>query len=117
MNVNTTKPVANTPWRVVTANDYSGIAIEDSQGALVLEMEWDDTEPFESDIHDDTKANAELIVRAVNSHAALVEALEGCLESMAKVRQDPFTTCACAEQLALAHRHATIALALAKEQS
>lgn len=53
----------------------------------------------------------------VNSHAALVEALEGCLESMAKVRQDPFTTCACAEQLALAHRHATIALALAKEQS
>lgn len=121
MITNTTKPVAHTPtpWEQHGCAVYQADKWEDgvnNGGRLIANTFPYETEPTIYP-NDQDEANAQLIVRAVNCHAALVEALEGCLESMAKVRQDPYTTCACAEQLALAHRHAQNALALAKEQS
>lgn len=69
------------PWRVSTANDYSGIAIEQDAKSLtdripICEMEFDDTEPFESDIHDETKANASLIAASPELLAACQQALK-----------------------------------------
>ena len=81
------------PWRVSTFNDYSGIAIETDRSRVddretICTMEFDDSvadysdkktesarraDSWNNDDHDETKANAALIVKAVNEHAALLE--------------------------------------------
>lgn len=65
-----------TPWRVFTTKDgrkLVGVGDKDGQGILDCGFGvW-------SWMHADGIANAELIVRAVNSHDALVKALRGLL--------------------------------------
>jgi hypothetical protein len=63
-----------TPWLI---SRRSSTAIETGQGMLIASTGgYSDTGRDSEDIHDEQTANAALIVRAVNSHAELLEALE-----------------------------------------
>jgi len=50
------------PWRTVTGNDYKSIAVEDSKHGLICEIELADQQCFESDLNDEAKSNARLIL-------------------------------------------------------
>ena len=99
---NPTDKATARPWRVSTANDYSGIVIESSERKpddrqTICTMEFDEThvqycesaaEAFAGDVHDETKANAAFIVRACNHHAELVAALRNAVECLAVCAED-----------------------------
>lgn len=65
----TLKPLAwDKGWHVEEGSSGHYVAIKDGNGRLVAKIPWDNS----SDPHDGDRAN--LIVRAVNSHEALLEA-------------------------------------------
>lgn len=67
---------------------------------------------------DENEANAAFIVRAVNSHAALVEAVEGLLPWIAKAQADnAFENCAMPNGASVAMQKARAALELEKGTS
>lgn len=109
MITNTTKPVAHTPtpWEQHGCAVYQADKWEDgvnNGGRLIANTFPYETEPTIYP-NDQDEANAQLIVRAVNSHAALVEACEAALDCF-----NGQLTAASIEKL-------RAALALAKEQS
>jgi hypothetical protein len=82
-----------TPWRVFTSKDgrYLGVGEETGDGILANGYGmWRDG--------DEAIANAALIVRAVNSHAELVAALESAVDLLEQARReanydlDPYET-------------------------
>jgi hypothetical protein len=95
---NQTDKATARPWQVLTANDYRSLAICGAGKAIdapiIAVIELDDMAPdysggaksaFNCDDNDEPKANAALIVRAVNEHAALVAVAEAAKKAQSQL--------------------------------
>ncbi len=84
MSKTQTEKATARPWQVLTANDYKSIAVcgpgKFIDAPIIAEIQLDEMAPdyagsaaaaFNCDDNDEPKANAALIVRAVNEYAAL----------------------------------------------
>lgn len=79
---------------------------------------------FEAGYQQTREQDASMVLGALNEcdrlradKAELLEALNECRAAMLQVRNDPYTTCCCAEKLALADRSARAAIAKAERGS
>ena len=68
-----------TPWKL----EYDGSIRRQSDNVLLMRLP-----PSNADLsHEQNKANAAFIVRAVNAHEALIEALDYCLDRLSNREQ------------------------------
>ena len=82
---------ANIPWSLV-ANSWQYTTIYDADEAVMCRLDledWDATEETQDDLEKHQASIARQIVRAVNAHDALVEALEAMVNNFEPFRSKP----------------------------